>query len=452
MERTATLQDLFAHHRHGAGEVSEERASLRSSPSPGLRPLQEAAEVVSRTVHSAIHTGYHRVQEAMREMGEIPMLSISRVEGGLRLGEAELLSASAAVEEFTNAVWSALTQVETRAKTRRLPFIPSALRDSRSAVESPSAHLLEHYRELLQCLSARLAQCRLTVTLCKEELALCKSETFLFSRCGVLSSEDFVSSDAAKTPNSGNISRPNAGKAERKGQGEGVRRDVNGIEGSPKLWEGGDVGSSALEGFGIVRSVSKHAKFYMDDIVKKATNTVLVAGDNVISIARTGLAQNSLEDADGDPFRGCGRNSNKNIVIKDQKHYRDVEMKEGLGVSSSSVIPRFHYTKDEEQRLKDENVLLLHRQHENSARDAKEVEASVRELSQLTLLMNDKVMQQDEQFSILVKNTEEVRHLMQRSVEELVKPTKGFWNPSRQLIALLWISTIFLLLANYLVR
>lgn len=71
-------------------------------------------------------------------------------------------------------------------------------------------------------------------------------------------------------------------------------------------------------------------------------------------------------------------------------------------------------------------MALREEQEQASANDAKQIETAVRELSQLTSLMNEQVMLQSEQFSVVLKNTEEAQRTMSRALREVGKASQHF--------------------------
>lgn len=91
---------------------------------------------------------------------------------------------------------------------------------------------------------------------------------------------------------------------------------------------------------------------------------------------------------------------------------------------------------------------------ESSAVAAKEVEASVRELSHLTSLLSENAVLQAEQLASVAKNADEAHRNIDKVREELKKPGKSsLWlNPTRQMILLLWVSSLLLLIAHFVVR
>lgn len=121
-------------------------------------------------------------------------------------------------------------------------------------------------------------------------------------------------------------------------------------------------------------------------------------------------------------------------------------------VHRSSAID-YRFTSSEEQELQHENQLLLSRQMDAAASAAKEVESSARELSQLTSLVSEKALLQSEQISMLEQNVEHAVSNTENARQQLKNPAvTSRWNPTRQLIVLLWINILVLITANWLVR
>lgn len=110
------------------------------------------------------------------------------------------------------------------------------------------------------------------------------------------------------------------------------------------------------------------------------------------------------------------------------------------------------YTEEETLQLMQEHARLEARQCQVLAEDANQVEAAVRDLSQLNSLVSEAVSSQRETFNIVLKNTEEAQVNMQKATLELEKPLGKFWNARRQLIALLWCCILVLWISDWLFR
>lgn len=355
----------------------------------------ESIRLISRTAHEAMSRCTRRIDDTLQAIdGCTP--TMSSVERKLLLSETELVAASTSVTNFTETVDNAIEVLRTKVKRSN-----RYLRRQQSAAASAelSVQLLEHYKALLQCLGQRISKCRMRMALCKEEVALYKNEMVYFGCNGVLS---------CSVPNTVQTVDPTPGLASPVG---GARSSA------------AEAISQDRAHFGIVQA-SRNTMQLVDGVLKIAAETVKLAGDSAMTIARAG-----------------------NVSLG-----RNLRTEKSTDASQMPTVPHFDFSPEEKHRLSEQSVSLQLRQREASAHDAKMVEASVRDLSQLTSLMNEKVMEQAEQFSILVQNTAETRELMKRAVEELRKPTNRFWNSTRQLIALLWICTAITLVTNWIVR
>lgn len=267
-----------------------------------------------------------------------------------------------------------------------------------SSSGKPSLQLLQHFEVALETLEGDLSRWRLRLTLCKEELALYKQEMFTFARAGVLSCSD-----------------PTKLYEERS------EKRVTGVDRERE--EGSGMGFlTSLQAEGKLRPAAAVVSV-VDRVIKEAARTVTTS-----SLPHGTTAWSLISG------RPSGKSGSQRSLVQD------------------TSVPQFVYDAAEEKRLTEANLVLQEQQKEASAEDAKAVEASVRELSQLTSLINEQVLQQNEQFSILLKNTETAQMNMQKGVGEVKKTLSHFWNSTRQLIACLWFSTLLLLFANWLIR
>ncbi|KEG11087.1 syntaxin 1B/2/3 [Trypanosoma grayi] len=353
-------------------------------------PFNRAFAAVSTAADVAVRATRSRIKAALRAMEECSP-AVSELESILLLHEAELLSASNTIKDLLASLMEAKEQLKKQHSRWDGLFLFAKEETQSPTTAKPSLQLLQHLEAALETLEGTVGRWRLRLALCKEELALYKQEMFAFGRAGVLSC-----SDPAKTQEGG--------------KDRHLSRDNNISQSVSCLRNSEERPRSAVAVVSVV-----------DRVLKKAARTVTAAplhsGAHVWSL-----------------MRGHGETGLRDLASPDR------------------AAPQFVYTAAEEERLAQTNAALLEQQKQASAEDAKAVEASVRELSQLTSLMNERVLQQNEQFSILLKNTEAAQSNMQKGVGEVGKSLTYFWNSTRQLIACLWLSTLVLLIANWVIR
>ena len=124
------------------------------------------------------------------------------------------------------------------------------------------------------------------------------------------------------------------------------------------------------------------------------------------------------------------------------------------GIVEPQVVPavRHVFTAAEELRFIEEHAALVEHEKQSHSSSARQVEKSVSELAQLTSLLNEKLVLQEEHMSIVQKNTDDAAHHLQKTAQELKKPQSRWLNPTRTLIVVLWVSTGVVVVANWMVR
>ncbi|RNF19966.1 syntaxin 1B/2/3 [Trypanosoma conorhini] len=398
MNRTEALRELF----DKGSPYIEDCESFVVLDALRAHPFYSAFVVVGANAEGAVRVTRSRINAALRAMEECNP-AMADLEGSLLMQEAELLSASNTIKDLSSSIGEAQQQLEKKEQDVWSPFFFSTGEGTKerkvhsASSAKPTLQFLQHLGAALDVLEGTVGRWRLRLALCKEELALYKREMFTFGRVGVLS----CSNPEKEREREEEI--PFLG-------GEKNRGDVDATNPTCSPHLEGKPYSPA----GVVSVV--------DLVIKKAARTVTAAplphGEQLWSLVAGGRGEAS--------FR--------------------------MSSLPEAAYPQFAYNAEEVQRLTEANIVLQEQQKMASAEDAKAVEASVRELSQLTSLMNEQVMQQNEQFSILLRNTEMAHNNMHKGVTEVRKTLSGFWNPTRQLILCLWVSILVLLLANWCIR
>ncbi|RHW69038.1 hypothetical protein DPX39_100106700 [Trypanosoma brucei equiperdum] len=392
-ERTDTIRELFhksSPYRPGGDDFAELTA-LKS------HTFYETFQVVTSTAKVAVRNTRASIKAALRAMEQFSP-AVSDQESALLLQEAELLAASDAIKELIASLKNACVQSEKSGSRWGAAVSRKGDEAQDAKTGKPSNQMLLHLETALEVVGLCTGRWRLLLALCKEELILYKQEMFSFGRIGVLSCQDPV--------------KEKCGDAE-----SSISRREPDVERPREL------------DLPIGCSVEKP---------KDATQAVMSVVDRVMKEAarRVTVAPLPLNSGVWSKIRGNKSNC-RNVWNAD---------------ISEVPVPQFEYSLEEQQQLRVENAMLEKHQRLVSAEDAKAVEVSVRELSQLTSLISERVIQQNEQFSILLKNTEAAQNNMQRGIGEVKQTLTHFWNPTRQLIAILWTSIIVLLLANWIIR
>ncbi|KPA81520.1 hypothetical protein ABB37_03869 [Leptomonas pyrrhocoris] len=424
--------------------------------------LLSTSQTLDEAAVNAISRASAHVRSLVVALDAATPSSTAHLQNSLLLSDAELLSVSSSLKAFTetltkiNALAAAAKRNDRRGKKTegKQSSQKSLMEEAEMGDAGTGTGLVAHLQQAVRIQEQRVASKRLQVALAKEELALYKSELFLFGHCGVLSCSDAVVAELTHyQPPSSSASPPSPRNDERWRRPldeEHVRR-----RGVPSSSFSASLSRPSRSGFGTTFRV-------VDGMMQKAAQTVKAAGnhaDSALHVALTGshMAARQLLSA--------GTSSVDGIVMMDADVDRrrissnaaaesSTALSTKTGVGAIQLPPFTHddLTKEEEARLQEQSQALLQLQNEATAQDARAIEMSIHELSQLTSLMNEQVMQQTEQFSILVRNTEAAHTNVQKAVGEVKKPLRAFWNPTRQLIALLWACMAVLLAANRLLR
>ncbi|EPY19783.1 syntaxin 1B/2/3 [Strigomonas culicis] len=345
---------------------------------------------------------------------------------------------------------------------------PAAAARGRAGPAAVRVQLLEHVEEALRTLEKAVAAARLRVALGKEEVALYKNEMAHFARAGVPHCD---AATAALLQAVGGVRQgaeaPPAVDAhlEELLQRHGAR--------APACQPGAPVAGRASPGLGFIGDVSAQTLSMMDRMVHQANATLrqvrTQAADSALAaVLQTGIASTEamLGDAkvplwadllgDGGGRAPTDRLNPLTAVRSTLKLLGGGSgdtspNRVGLG-SAKTAVPHFEYSAAEAAALEQENVQLLEEQRETTAQDAKQIEASVRELSQLTSLANEKVLEQNEQFNVVLNNTAITKSNIDKAGKEVREAGESFWTSTKQLIALLWCCIISICVLNTLIR
>lgn len=133
----------------------------------------------------------------------------------------------------------------------------------------------------------------------------------------------------------------------------------------------------------------------------------------------------------------------------------DTKTTAGTSGSVPQVPPScrtFDFTEAEKAAFTEEahQLQLLHR--DETLTSVAEVEVSVRQLSQLTSLINERLLSQNEQISIVHKNTQQSKQNVENANKELRRPLASMWNATRLLILLIWLQTLVVVILHWLIR
>ncbi|GET93559.1 hypothetical protein, conserved [Leishmania tarentolae] len=447
-----------------ASTTVSRRRTRRTEKDQATESLLTTSQAIDRAAHMAIGRATAHISAVMAAVDEVTPSSLAHLQSSLLLSDAELLSVSSSLKAFTET----LTKVTAlsgaprwRGRFKGTDANAAEMDDAWAsvAVNQPGAQnertgsgIVAHLRQAVSSLQQQIASKRLHVALAKEELALYKTELFLYGHCGVLACSDKLAAELTRcmqTMGKDAVSR------KQRGVNSVELADKNGVcdVGGEQRQNHHTLSKSsvAMPGFGTTFRV-------VDGMVQRAAETVKAAGshaDSALHVALTGghaAARQLLHASTASVAEilmlsaGARRGTCRNSSIPNAGAL--VTTAGGGGPQLPTLQP-YQLTSEEEARLQEHNRALLQVQRQASAQDAKSVEGLVRELSQLTSLMNEQVVQQTEQFSLIVKNTQAAQTNVKKAVGEVEKPLSAFWNPTRQLVALLWVCMAVLLTMNW---
>ncbi|KAG5464310.1 hypothetical protein LSCM1_00492 [Leishmania martiniquensis] len=447
-----------------SGRTRPARRKRTAEEEQATESLLTTSKALDDTAVVAICRATANIAAVLAALDAATLSSTAHLQSSLLLSDAELLSVSSSLKAFTETLNKVAALTTTQSGRGRSDGVSSSAEGSDDGFESLSvgkpalqraqagSGVAAHLRQAVSILEQRIAAKRLQVALAKEELALYKTEMFLYGHCGMLSCSDDEAAELARymeTVRKDVVSRGQRGAIAGDSVGAGELFDDAGAQqrrhhSVAKL-------QPSMPGFGTTFRV-------VDGMVQRAAETFKVAGshaDAALQVALTGrhsAARELLHVGTASVaemlMMGTGSGGGSRSKLSRPPAERCLSTS-GVGAPPLPTLQPYQLTEDEEARLQEQNRALLQAQHEASAQDAKAVEASVRELSQLTSLMSEQVVQQNEQFSVLFKNTETAQAHLQKAVEEVQKPLGVFWNPTRQLVAALLMCTAVLLTANW---
>ncbi|KAL7707576.1 hypothetical protein N2W54_007480 [Lotmaria passim] len=440
--------------------------------------LLSTSQTLSDAVANALSRAAAHVHAVVVALDAATPSSTAHLQNNLLLSDAELLSVSSSLKAFTEMLAKADAVVVAKKHKSKADGLSAGqvdgdgsarsvlLLDSEMGRTGSGTGLAAHLQQAVSVQEQRVARSRLQVALAKEELALYKSELFLYGHCGVLacsdaamaqlsqyrpqslsptSAEDAASFASSTSPrlNTRNEASPLPSQLSEDPPLRGAARlSTSSATASPKSFQ---------SGFGTTFRV-------VDGMMQRAAQTVKAAGshaDTALQVALTGshAAARQLLNAGTSSVGGIlMMGSAASTSTANGDHWRAASFTSAAGTVPLPPITQDDLTEEEEVRLQEQGQALLELQHEATAQDAKAVEASIRELSQLTSLMNEQMAQQTEKFAIVVRNTEAAHTNVRKAVDEVKKPVQAFWNPTRQLIAFLWACMIVVLVANWISR
>lgn len=427
-ELTQVLQKIFykqlsVSNKNGTSDASSKQehsqsllqavnsnAATRVSPD-GYAQLHNVSLSLANTADIAIRQAFELIQRAMENMDRFAGFSnnwASSIENEMRLAEAELSAVSDSIKSTLENVF----RQSSPNSTDDVDSFDISISQVDGSLSEKSAHrvhnLLLHVERILEEERTAVAAARIQLTLCREELREFKNRQLFYS-CGAVKSLDEGLWSSLLLRNSDEQS-PQEHKL-----------DVGSTLQQCQMLDSSTPLPTAMQ----LRMVTG-SKMLLESVVKRVSNTVKEADDAFTRQLRKAAGVRSDE---------CG--AAEDLVLPTPK--------------DNFFLP-LRYTPEEESQLLAQHVVLEERQRKVLADDAVAVEVAVRDLSHLNSLVSEAVLSQREKFMILVRNTEDAQLSMKKAVEELEKPLQSFWNPKRQLIALLWFCISIIWAANWLIK
>eukprot|EP00796_Vickermania_ingenoplastis_P011003 gene11003-7646_t len=396
-----------------------------SAAATGYTQLVEVTSRLTATAEEAVEQARGLIHRTLVAMDHLSGATGSVMESELSLAEVKLASAADSIKITLEGVLQRTADRRTSEEPNGGEDVPSLSHISAASCHNAAArvpHVLLHVERILEQERAAIAAARIQLALCKSEVRAFAARHQFYLAGGVRPFEESLmeqrkASGSSRTSSSSSSSASISSKSGSSSDGEGGPARAAGGEKVPvqKMELCMVTGSKAL----------------LESVVQRVSNAV--RGDD--SAGRSGdrlphMLNHTL---------GGGHSAGASTAPPP------------LDVERASRLSAIKFTPEEEASLGMEHAALEQRQREALAEDAMEVESAVRDLSHLNGLVNEAVLTQREKFSILLRNTEEAQSSMRHAVKELEKP-QGWWNAKRQLIALLWMCTVVMLTANWLIR
>lgn len=360
---------------------------------------------LSRTIDAAVSDSLHVIQRVREAIdGVRPFsLSTSAVYGG---GSGSEASAMQTALELSEAELAAAGQSNQQTLDRVLELKESTPKKSvRSGSPSPSSHsqLLLHVEKILEEQRGVVVNARVEMAMCKEEARLYALEMDFLAGGGLPALQASWGASVKAIKPSG-LGKKEETDAYVSGKGTKVSDKSS--------------GAASLHLTQMTRS-----KELLKGVMNSVSTTVKEKADEALKgeWLREGKPKHHAQKCSEDPAAWL-----------------------------STPLPPLSYTKEEEEALQAAHQVLETRHRKSFLKDAMEVEVAVRDLTQMSSLVNETILTQREKFSILLSNTAEAHEFTRKAVVELEKPMKAFWNPKRMLIALFWCCAVIVFFMNWL--
>eukprot|EP00758_Cryptobia_borreli_P010472 Tbor_TRINITY_DN5570_c0_g1::TRINITY_DN5570_c0_g1_i1::g.13892::m.13892 len=401
-ERSALVWSEFDRCVASQSYTSSQKAhAKRMEPNP----FEAICDSISIAAIKAIQQSNARMTEALKAMGQC-WVNVADIEANLLLAEAELTSIASLVTGVSETIASTKVKMQEELTRERklqtssiIGFFLSMKKTDHINEEEDHGELtlLQHYSNITITLSCRISQKRLEVSICREELETHKSSLREPSALWIRSTQGHTLMKTEKPKNSPSV------------------HDNNIKQLAQQLRDVGGRGNKAFE-----------------TILQTSTNSVATT---MLSLARrTRDTAKRIRRGDTDVMSSQTGNT------------------AGSSVSNESKVQRYVYSPEERNQLETYQKMILLEEKSSVSSSAKEIEATVHELGQLTSLMRERVAEQDEKLQELEENAIATETNLVKASDQLYKATLVLWTPTRRLIMLTWILTGFLLIANWLIR
>lgn len=450
---TPVLKHLFEEKRRAAASptlsqnnTQKTESHVASATHSSLPLYPKLLEVSLQLASTAATSSWTAMTLIHRVMSTLDLCSVHssapvQLESDLRLAEAELLSTSDSIRTtLENIVRAAEQQPQSHCSDLEEGQSECFLLDDASIHsiqgEAPHScgrggrkgrvpHFLAHISRILEEARRRIMETRIQLALCKEELREERARLHWYATMGVKPLEAPLLEcclDSDSSSNSGEDGEVDDDEevARRPSPPPPTTMQLRMMTGSKSLLEG------------VLQSVATTVLPAMEK--EKERGKGASAADQ-----HSSSTVQERRTVSSDPPPRPRRSSTND--------------EEGGAAGASSIAfyhPLSEYSTEELRQLTHERAALEEKQRLTLAEDAVAVETAVRDLGTLNSLVSELIVTQHEKFSVVLRNTEEAEGTMKKAVVELEKPLGSFWNPNRQLIAVLWVAMAVLLISNWL--
>lgn len=184
-------------------------------------------------------------------------------------------------------------------------------------------------------------------------------------------------------------------------------------------------------------------------------NTILSSSSNILSGVAEDLLSTHLRSAAETTDKVATALSSTVLSLARRTARRAMDTGASSGISSPPLAipasPTFVYSEEEQRSLEAQRVQMLMDERTSNSASAKDIEATISDLAQLASMMQARISEQDEQLEGLERTATEATVNISKATEELKRPLRSSWSATMQMTLLLWILSVIVLAADFIV-